>query len=165
KDNTWANCTITSDPIISDGVVYYETVFEKHENWDFGIGIANSTVVFKPNKWPHEDENAGKTVGYWNGGVLYHINLGPLNQRFVCGQRIGAEVNMSSSPRKLTFFVNDVEQQYYVINIPQAIRFWSFICDPNTSFRVTRFERRSSSSAHGVKGSLGLEWGKQWPEK
>ncbi|KAA6389356.1 MAG: hypothetical protein EZS28_015116 [Streblomastix strix] len=82
--------------------------------------------------------------------------------RFDCGQRIGAEVNMSSSPKKLTFFIDDVEQQYYVINIPQAIRFWSYIYAPNSSFGVTRFERRSSSSAHGVTGSIGLEWGKEW---
>ncbi|KAA6389965.1 MAG: hypothetical protein EZS28_014511 [Streblomastix strix] len=120
-----------------------------------------STVVFQPNKWPFDDEN--KTVYYYCGGELIHINIwGPSNKVFVCGQRIGAEVNMSSSPRKLTFFVNDVEQQNYVINIPQAIRFWSYIYEPNSSFRVTRFERRSSSSAHGVTGSRGFEWGKWW---
>ncbi|KAA6368766.1 MAG: hypothetical protein EZS28_035707, partial [Streblomastix strix] len=162
-DNTEALCTITSDPIISDGIVYYETVFEKHEGgFGFALGIADSTVVFKPNKAPQDDGNEGKTVYYRNDGYLYHINLGPFNQGFVCGQRIGAEVNMSSSPRKLTYFIDDVEQQYYVINIPQAIRFWSFIYEPNSSFKVTRFERRSSSSAHGVTGSRGLDWGKKW---
>ncbi|KAA6369141.1 MAG: hypothetical protein EZS28_035332, partial [Streblomastix strix] len=163
-DNTGGKCTITSDPIISDGIVYYESVFEKHDRYNFGIGIADSTVVFQPNKEPGEDENKGKTVRYWRSGQLWHINVygSPWNQNFVCGQRIGAEVNMSSSPRKLTFFIDDVEQQYYVINIPQAIRFWSYIYDPNSSFRVTRFERRSSSSAHRVKGSRGLEWGKEW---
>ncbi|KAA6380498.1 MAG: hypothetical protein EZS28_023975 [Streblomastix strix] len=151
-DNTNAACTITSDPIISDGIVYYESVFEKHDGpYGFGIGIADSTVVFKPNKQAWEDIN--KTVYYRNEGQLQHIFGGPSNQGFFCGQRIGAEVNMSSSPRKLTFFIDDVEQQYYVINIPQAIRFWSLIKEPNSSFIVTRFERRSSSSAHGVTGS------------
>ncbi|KAA6385083.1 MAG: hypothetical protein EZS28_019390 [Streblomastix strix] len=141
-DNTLADYTITSDPIISDGIVYYETVFEKHDGgYVFGIGIADSTVVFKPNKAPWHDGNNEKTVCYY--------------------MKIGAEVNMSSSPRKLTFFVDDIEQKYFVINIPQAIRFWSFICKPNSSFRVTRFERRSSSSAHGVTGSRGFEWGKK----
>ncbi|KAA6365728.1 MAG: hypothetical protein EZS28_038744, partial [Streblomastix strix] len=73
--------------------------------------------------------------------------------------------NMTCRPRRLTFFVDDVEQKQYIINIPEAIRFWSFIQVPNSSFRVTRFERRSSSSAHGVTGSIGLEWGKEWPEE
>ncbi|KAA6374940.1 MAG: putative Serine/threonine protein kinase [Streblomastix strix] len=163
-DNTLADCTISTDPIISEGIVYYETVFEKDDRWPFALGIADSSVVFKPNKGFWEDELKGKTVYYRCDGQLAHINLSPDNQEFVSGQRIGVEVNMSSSPRKLTFFIDDVEQQYYVINIPQAIRFWSFIRDPNSSFTVTRFERRSSSSAHGVTGSKGLEWGKDWEE-
>ncbi|KAA6383786.1 MAG: putative serine/threonine-protein kinase Nek6 [Streblomastix strix] len=162
-DNTEAHCTITSDPIISDGIVYYESVFENHGGgYYFGIGIADSTVVFKPNKWPTEDGKDEKTVYYRYDGRLFHINRGLPNQKFVCGQRIGAEVNMSSNPRKLTFFIDDIEQQNYLINIPQAIRFWSYIHDSNSSFRVTRFERRSSSSAHGVTGSQGWEWGKDW---
>ncbi|KAA6320136.1 MAG: hypothetical protein EZS28_054726, partial [Streblomastix strix] len=67
-DNTEAKCTITSDPIISDGIVYYESVFEKHYGGNpFGIGIADSTVVFKPNKQPNDDGNDEKTVGYWSG--------------------------------------------------------------------------------------------------
>ncbi|KAA6357176.1 MAG: hypothetical protein EZS28_047297, partial [Streblomastix strix] len=130
------------------------------------IGIADSTVVFQPNEQACFSGNKEKTVCYYYDGHLRHINLwGPDNQGFRSGQRIGAEVNMSSSPRKLTFFVDDVEQKYYVINIPQAIRFWSFIIEPNSSFIVTRFERRSSSSAHGVTGSRALEWGKQWAKK
>ncbi|KAA6361270.1 MAG: hypothetical protein EZS28_043203, partial [Streblomastix strix] len=167
KDNTIADCTISTDPIISEGIVYYESVFENHENstYYFGIGIADSSVVFKPNKGPWEDENSGKTVYYWDCGEFYHINLGPFNQRFRCGQRVGAEVDMISRPRRLTFFIDDVEQKYYVINIPEAIRFWSYIYDPNSSFTVTRFERRSSSSAHGVTGSYGREWGKEWAKK
>ncbi|KAA6357927.1 MAG: hypothetical protein EZS28_046546, partial [Streblomastix strix] len=39
---------------------------------------------------------------------------------------------------------------------------WSHIQDTNSSFKITRFERRSSSSAHGVTGSQGWEWGKDW---
>ncbi|KAA6371251.1 MAG: hypothetical protein EZS28_033220, partial [Streblomastix strix] len=161
-DYTDADCTILTYPIISEGIVYYESVFEKHENWSFEIGIADSSVVFKPNKEPDEDEYSGKTVNYWSGGRLVHINDCTHNQRFVCGQRIGAEVNITCRPRRLTFFVDDVEQQYYVLSIPEAIRFWSLISEPNSLFTVTRFERRSSSSAHGVTGSIGLEWGKRW---
>ncbi|KAA6388199.1 MAG: putative serine/threonine protein kinase, partial [Streblomastix strix] len=165
-DSTNACCTISTDPIISEGIVYYESEFEKHDGglWSFGIGIADSSVVFKPNYGPGVDGNGGKTVSYYSDGHLWHINQGPPNQRFYCGQRIGAEVNMLCRPRRLTFFVDDVEQKYYIINIPEAIRFWSFIYAPYSSFTVTRFERRSSSSAHGVTGSIGLEWGKEWPK-
>ncbi|KAA6386799.1 MAG: hypothetical protein EZS28_017675 [Streblomastix strix] len=165
-DDTRAACAISTDPIISEGIVYYESVFEKHDGfYGFGIGIADSSVVFKPYYGPQQDLKERKTVGYWSYGQLVHINGGPSNQRYDCGQRIGAEVNMISSPNKLTFFIDDVEQKNYFINIPYAIRFWSFIRDPNSSFTVTRFERRSSSFAHGVIGSRGLEWGKEWPRQ
>ncbi|KAA6363954.1 MAG: hypothetical protein EZS28_040519, partial [Streblomastix strix] len=161
-DNTEAFCTISTDPIISEGIVYYESVFENHDGNVFGIGIADHSVAFKPNKWPSEDGNKGKTVNYQNYGELFHISWGPDNQGFRSGQIIGLEVNMISRPRRLTFFVDDIEQKYYVVNIPEAIRFWSLIYEPNSSFTVTRFERRSSSSAHGVTGSRSLEWGKYW---
>ncbi|KAA6382827.1 MAG: hypothetical protein EZS28_021646 [Streblomastix strix] len=165
-DNSRTFCTISTETIISEGIVYYESVFEKHdENSVFGIGIADSSVVFKPNKGPSADGNKGKTVIYWSHGDLYHINFGPYNQGFRCEQRIGAEVNMICRPRRLMFFVEDVEQENYIVNIPEAIRFWSYILAPNSSFTVTRFERRSSSSAHGVTGSIALDWGKEWPKE
>lgn len=31
---------------------------------------------------------------------------------------------MDSNPRELTFFVNDIEQNNYIVNIPSAVRFW-----------------------------------------
>ncbi|KAA6309774.1 MAG: hypothetical protein EZS28_056439, partial [Streblomastix strix] len=54
-DNTLACCAISTDPIISEGIVYYESVFEKHDRWTFGIGIADSSVVFKRDDQPSED--------------------------------------------------------------------------------------------------------------
>ncbi|KAA6397075.1 MAG: putative kinase domain protein [Streblomastix strix] len=157
-------CTISTNPVISDGIVYFETVFENHEGLQgFGIGIADSSVVFQPNKGPWEDGNKGKTIRYRDDGWILHINQGPINQSFKCEYKVGLEVNMSSNPRKLTFFVNDVEQKNYVINIPYAIRFWAYIWEAISSFTVTKFEKRSSSSSHGIAGSRSLEWGQyQW---
>ncbi|KAA6372703.1 MAG: hypothetical protein EZS28_031770, partial [Streblomastix strix] len=45
------------------------------------------------------------------------------NQEYANGQRIGIEVNMIIAPRKVTFFVDDIEQPNFVIGIPEAIRF------------------------------------------
>jgi hypothetical protein len=38
--------------------------------------------------------------------------------------RIAAEVDMRKKSKIVTFFVDDVEQPNYVINIPSAIRLW-----------------------------------------
>ncbi|KAA6377056.1 MAG: putative serine/threonine-protein kinase Nek6 [Streblomastix strix] len=41
-DYTVAHCTISTDQIISEGIVYYESVFEKHDGeWVFGLIIQN----------------------------------------------------------------------------------------------------------------------------
>ncbi|KAA6403260.1 MAG: hypothetical protein EZS28_001203 [Streblomastix strix] len=112
---------------------------------DNTVDMAESSVLFKPNKAPWEDGNSGYVS----------------NQGFICGQRIGAEVNMISRPRRLVFFVDDVEQKYQIINIPEAISFQYCIYQSNFSFTITKFERYSSSSAHGVTGSQGFELGKR----
>ncbi|KAA6358776.1 MAG: hypothetical protein EZS28_045697, partial [Streblomastix strix] len=90
-DNTNKDCTISIDPIISEGIVYYESVFENHDgNGGFGIGIADSSVIFEPDKGPDKDGNLEKTVRYYNDGCLFHISWCPSNQGFKCRQRIGA---------------------------------------------------------------------------
>ncbi|KAA6361584.1 MAG: hypothetical protein EZS28_042889 [Streblomastix strix] len=125
-------------------------------------GIADSSVTFQPNRHPQLDGNDKKTVCQWNHGGFSHTCYGPDNQQFRCGQRIGMEIDISSSPRKLTLFVDDVQQKNYVINVPQAIRFWACICQKKSSFIVTKFEIRSSSYACVIGGQRALEWGKEW---
>ncbi|KAA6375862.1 MAG: hypothetical protein EZS28_028611, partial [Streblomastix strix] len=69
-DNTAASCVISTNPVISEGIVYYESVFENHEKYSFGIGIADSSVVFKPDNVPNDYEYNRKTVIYWNDSLV-----------------------------------------------------------------------------------------------
>ncbi|KAA6357160.1 MAG: hypothetical protein EZS28_047313, partial [Streblomastix strix] len=98
--------------------------------------------------WVHRE----KTVRYFWNGQLSHISFGQNNKKYSDGQRIGIEVDMTTVPRRVTFFVDNVEQPKYVIGIPSEIRFWV----------LTKFERLIKSSAKGVEGSKALEWGKEW---
>ncbi|KAA6354579.1 MAG: hypothetical protein EZS28_049894, partial [Streblomastix strix] len=52
--------------------------------------------------------------------------------------------------RKAYFFVNGEEQENFVFNIPQKIRFYAFVQQQNSSFEVTKFEMLEKSSACGV---------------
>ncbi|KAA6380511.1 MAG: hypothetical protein EZS28_023962 [Streblomastix strix] len=109
-------------------------------------------------------EDRQKTVRYWgyNGG-LDHITKGISgNHKYVDGQRVAVEVDLTTVPRKATFFVNNVEQPNFVIGFPEAIRFWVHTYYKSSSFTVTKFERLIQSTAKGVKGSKALEWGKEW---
>ncbi|KAA6360842.1 MAG: hypothetical protein EZS28_043631 [Streblomastix strix] len=86
------------------------------------------------------------------------------NSPFNCGQKISIEADMKSNPRKVTFFIDGVEQKNSVVNIPEAVRFYVFVRKPGSSFQVTRFERLPSSSARGVPGSKQWEWGNDWKQ-
>ncbi|KAA6381319.1 MAG: hypothetical protein EZS28_023155 [Streblomastix strix] len=66
--------------------------------------------------------------------------------------------------RKAYFFVDGEEQKNFVFNIPQEIRFYAFVQQQNSSFEVTKFEMLQKSSACGVVGSKGWEWGKEWKQ-
>ncbi|KAA6388172.1 MAG: hypothetical protein EZS28_016301 [Streblomastix strix] len=61
--------------------------------------------------------------------------------------------------------IKSFEEEKTIPSTPQAQLKQTPVPTPKpkqTLLQVTRFERRSSSSAHGVKGSRGLEWGKRW---
>ncbi|KAA6365458.1 MAG: hypothetical protein EZS28_039015 [Streblomastix strix] len=71
-------------------------------------------------------EDRVKTVRYWgDNGDLDHITQDTKgNQEYADRQRVAVEVDMTTVPRRATFFVDDIEQPNYVIGIPSEIRFW-----------------------------------------
>ncbi|KAA6389744.1 MAG: putative CAMK family protein kinase [Streblomastix strix] len=115
--------TIAVDPIIRDGIVRFEVVFDNTGIW--GRCIADASVTFASGSLPGEGFNRRMTIRYSFIGWLHHITDGRKgNQEFADGQKIAAEVDMRTEPRRLTFFVDDFEQRDYVVGIPSEIRFW-----------------------------------------
>ncbi|KAA6365106.1 MAG: hypothetical protein EZS28_039367 [Streblomastix strix] len=155
-------CTIAIDPIISDGIVRIEIILENNGEFAYCMGIADASCSFAAGKKPWDDGNREMTIRYYWDGEISHITWGPQNQEYSDGQKVGIEVDMTTVPRRVTFFVDDIEQPYYVIGIPSEIRFWAYISNKSSSFTVTKFERLIKSSAKGVEGSKALEWGKKW---
>ncbi|KAA6396900.1 MAG: hypothetical protein EZS28_007574 [Streblomastix strix] len=126
------NCTIALDPIIKEDIIRIEVIFEKPGGYLKSIGIADASCSFAASKEPQDD--------------------GMRNQRYDNGQRVAAEVDMTIVPRRLTFFIDDVEQPSYVIGFPEAIRFWV----------LAKFERLNQSKAKNVTESKAFKWGKKW---
>ncbi|KAA6382980.1 MAG: hypothetical protein EZS28_021494 [Streblomastix strix] len=139
-------CTIALDPIIRDGIVRIEVIYKNILGWRM-IGFADASCSFAAGRAPC--------------GYLDHITFTKGNQEYADGQRVAVEVDMTTVPRRATFFVEDVEQPNFVIGIPEAIRFWAYTTDPSSSFIVTKFERLIQSTAKGVEGYKALEWGKE----
>ncbi|KAA6361635.1 MAG: hypothetical protein EZS28_042839 [Streblomastix strix] len=101
------------------------------------FGIADASCSFAAGSHPSDDGNDKKTVRYYGSdGDLDHITNGTIgNGRYQIGQRISAIVDMTSNPRKVVFYVDDIEQPNIVNGIPSEIRFWArlqiqliFIC-------------------------------------
>ncbi|KAA6389221.1 MAG: hypothetical protein EZS28_015253 [Streblomastix strix] len=149
--------------IIKEGIVKIEVLFENTLGWIRIIGIADASCSFEAGNAPDEDGNDKKTVRYQQNGKLSHITDGTKgNQEYVDGQKIGIEVDMTTVPRRATFFVDDVEQPNFVIGIPEAVRFWTCTYYKSSSYTVIKFERLIQSTVKGVEGSKALEWGKEW---
>ncbi|KAA6393186.1 MAG: hypothetical protein EZS28_011285 [Streblomastix strix] len=157
-------CTIAIDPIISEGIMRIEVVFENCGLYIGIIGIADTSCSFAAGRAPWQDGNEENTVRYWGiSGRLDHITQDIRgNQGYADGQRVAVEVDMTTVPRRSTFFVDDVEQPNFVIGIPSEIRFWVYTRIPSSSFTVTKFERLIQSTAKAVEGSKALQWGKEW---
>ncbi|KAA6395974.1 MAG: hypothetical protein EZS28_008500 [Streblomastix strix] len=154
------NVTISVDPVVDSGIIYFENVFKDHEGiFDFAVGLAEQTVTFMPDKKPQDDGNDKKIVAYWSNGCIRYSDKKIFgNSKFKCGQKIGMEINMDVEPRTLFFFVDDVQQKNYVIGIPDALRFWSFIQKDNSSYTISLFERRGASCVQDIEGSTAWEY-------
>ncbi|KAA6403734.1 MAG: hypothetical protein EZS28_000753 [Streblomastix strix] len=157
-------CTIAIDPVIKEGIVRFEVKFENSGGWGRRIGIADASCSFAAGSHPTNDGNDKKTVSYWGyGGDINHItNDTKRNGRYEDGQRISAIVDMTSNPRKVIFYVDDIEQPNFVIGIPSQIRFWALTYYRYSSFTVTKFERLVQFIQQGIVGSKALQWGKSW---
>ncbi|KAA6387985.1 MAG: hypothetical protein EZS28_016487 [Streblomastix strix] len=84
------------------------------------------------------------------------------NKIFQCGQRVSIEVDMKSVPSKVVFFINGEQQKNYVTGIPDKIRFFAFVQQAGSSFRITRSERLHWSSARFDADSVAWKWGENW---
>ncbi|KAA6362310.1 MAG: hypothetical protein EZS28_042163, partial [Streblomastix strix] len=160
----YGESTVAFNPIISNGIVRFGGFFENHPVANFSIGIADSSAIFCSEEVPFSGENEKKTVCYWSRGKISHIGDQwiPGNSGIESNKSVSCEVNMNISPRTLTFFIDNQEQRLSVINIPSSIRFYIFLWQPNSSFKINRFENVQYSSAKGVSNGKVFEFGKEW---
>ncbi|KAA6370323.1 MAG: hypothetical protein EZS28_034149 [Streblomastix strix] len=155
-------CTIAMNPVIREGIVKIQVIFENSTYHNRMIGIADASCCFAAGNWPTDQGNNQKTVKYYSDGNLSHITYSKVNQKYADGQRVAVEVDMTTVPRKATFFVDDIEQPNFVIDIPEAVRFWTCTLNKSSSFVVINFEKLIKSTSQGVYGSKALQWGKEW---
>ncbi|KAA6359078.1 MAG: hypothetical protein EZS28_045395 [Streblomastix strix] len=68
---------------------------------------------------------------------------------------------MTSNPRKVVFYIDDIEQPNYMIGIPSEIRFWVYTWNKSSSFTVTKLKRLVQFNSQIVPGSKAINWGKE----
>ncbi|KAA6353041.1 MAG: hypothetical protein EZS28_051432, partial [Streblomastix strix] len=125
--------------------------------------IADETVKYERRQSP-EARGGEKIVGYYNIGKIDHIGdwIEGNAKFYKTGDRVALELNMDSSPRTLTFFVNDKEQPNYATNIPVAVR--AFLWEKGVAFKVLKFEALSAPTAKHGAGSRAWEYGTKWQQ-
>ncbi|KAA6404018.1 MAG: hypothetical protein EZS28_000449 [Streblomastix strix] len=165
-------CTVLIDPILTEGVELIEFIFHGHEDELFSVGIAESSKVFGQYESPYGRMNNQLIMNIKQlKGELSHIIrdnklsypvLG--NSPFHCEQKVSIEVDMNTTPRTLTFFIDGEEQKNSVISIPKSIRFFACILKQGSSFEISKFQRLTYSKASGVKQSLAWIWGEMWKQ-
>ncbi|KAA6395512.1 MAG: putative serine/threonine-protein kinase Nek3 [Streblomastix strix] len=162
---------IAFNPIITEGIVRFEGKFRLKDTYIYNgffdyIGIADSSLVFKANDGPQDQEYRNKTVYYEQSGVINHCNSYTYgNSKLEAGQRVAMEVNMTSNLRTLDFFVDDQIQPNFVSSIPPSIRFMVCLRTADQSFQITRFEKLATPSSKGVRGQTAQQWGQYWKNK
>ncbi|KAA6381193.1 MAG: hypothetical protein EZS28_023280 [Streblomastix strix] len=156
--------TIQFDPLISAGIVKIEFKNIKELS---AVGIVENNIDFgrhgSPFKFPHN------TVRYWQNIGLQHCGSTIKGNAdfYHENQTVAMEVNMDSNPRTLKFFVDDEEQQFFVVDIPQSIRFFAYFFEKGAKFQLTQFVRLycpSTKKGKGVKGAQWLKYGKEWQQ-
>ncbi|KAA6373441.1 MAG: putative serine/threonine-protein kinase Nek3 [Streblomastix strix] len=53
------DCTVAIDPVVTDGIVRIDFVFEKQDGYNFMIGVADQSCVFKSGNGPSVDGTVG----------------------------------------------------------------------------------------------------------
>ncbi|KAA6367195.1 MAG: hypothetical protein EZS28_037278, partial [Streblomastix strix] len=149
--------TILFDPLIKKGIVKFEF---QSLNQLRRIGIAEESVLFKRDEYSWA-KGYKKIVMYdWRGSIGHIGEEIEGNAAFNTGDRVTFEFNIDTSPRTLTFFVNDVEQPNYVSNIPAAVR--AYFLFKNDAFKVLKFEALPAPTAQHSTGSRAWEYGTEW---
>ncbi|KAA6373568.1 MAG: hypothetical protein EZS28_030906, partial [Streblomastix strix] len=152
--------TILFDPLIKKGVMRFEVLSVRSVDV---VGIADETVKYGRNENP-DARGWGKIVAYdyYQGRICHIGDWIEGNAEFRTGARVALELNMDSTPRTLTFFVNDVEQMNYVSNIPAAVRANLHVKDD--AFKVLKFEALSEPTAKHGAGSRVWKYGTKWKQ-
>ncbi|KAA6377641.1 MAG: hypothetical protein EZS28_026833 [Streblomastix strix] len=149
--------TILFDPVIKKGIVKFE-VQSLHNL--MAVGIADETVKYGRNEEPYANGRRLLDMIGCMGNISHIGDSIQGNAEFHTGDRVALELNMDSNLRTLTFFVNDVEQPIFIINIPAAVR--AYLYQKDQAFEVLKFEAISEPTAKHAKGSRAFVYGTEW---
>ncbi|KAA6391567.1 MAG: putative CAMK family protein kinase, partial [Streblomastix strix] len=150
-------------PSIEDVKVDGDTFTHTKENANYTTTLFDPSIKKGVARFEVLDIEDLRSVGIADESVRYGRNEEPEAKAMECNiLAIGLKLDMNSMPRTLTFFVNDVEQKNYVVNVPAAVRFYTQIYLCSSSFKVLKFETLSIPTAKHLKGSRAWKWGTEW---
>ncbi|KAA6369432.1 MAG: hypothetical protein EZS28_035041 [Streblomastix strix] len=147
------------DPPINKGILRIEIQNVEYVNQ---IGISPENLLFGETIKTPIARGLGRTVSYFFTGEIQQNGMVKNQEYSNAGDRITLELNMDTEPKSLTFFINNVEQKFFVVKIPDSVRLWVHF-NGIGSFKILNFERVAAPLAKH-EGSVALIWGDDWEE-
>ncbi|KAA6390740.1 MAG: hypothetical protein EZS28_013732 [Streblomastix strix] len=152
---------ISLNKSISEGIHRVEVRFEKC-NYD-GLIQGAVGIMKADNKIPfpcYPGRNTQNIIMlYYNGndGDVYYQQTRALNNaQFKDGQLIAMELNADVGT--LHFFVDGIQQPVFVSEIFQAVKFWFYIYNKESSFSVVSVKKLTVPTAKTLSKERALQW-------
>ncbi|KAA6389674.1 MAG: hypothetical protein EZS28_014799 [Streblomastix strix] len=153
--------SISLNKAISEGIHRVEVRFEKCNSGGLIQGAVG--IMKADNKIPYPCYPGWKMqkqiMLYYYGGdgdVYYKETRSSNNTKFYDGQVIAMELNADVGT--LHFFVDGIQQPIFVSGIFQAVKFWFYIQNKESSFSVVSVKKLAIPTAKTLSKEKALQW-------
>ncbi|KAA6371169.1 MAG: hypothetical protein EZS28_033304, partial [Streblomastix strix] len=152
------SCTILFDPPIKSGIAWFEVLNVKML-WQIGI-VDEDVKMVRDIKFG--DKGSEKIACFQRLGKLHHYgDWIEGNSKFDDGDRVALELDLTSNPSTLTLFINNKEQKYYIISVPENAKFWCLLLG-GEQIKVLKYEQLQTAKSQHKEGSVQWEFGTIW---
>ncbi|KAA6370774.1 MAG: hypothetical protein EZS28_033700 [Streblomastix strix] len=146
--------------VMRDGIHRITVKFQKCYNQGsaFGaVGIVEASHRITCPCNTEKDNHNHHMLDYAGNGCVCFKGIGNKgNSNFKIGEPVTLELNMDK--KTLHFFVNDMQQPFFVRGINDAVKFYGQIAQNNSSFTITLLEELNTPIAKHVTNEIALNW-------
>ncbi|KAA6379735.1 MAG: hypothetical protein EZS28_024739, partial [Streblomastix strix] len=152
---------VSLNKVIKDGIHRIEVRFKKCNSgkYSFGsVGIVKAGYKIPYSCKPFGEPHKQNMLEYYGntGKVYFKGTETPGNDLFSHGQLIAMELNADVGT--LHFFVDGIQQPVFVRGIKEAVKFYFYIFQNNTSFSIVSVKKLPIPTAMTLPNEKAVQW-------